>query len=134
MKRLIPELVCALVLFAADFPVSAPKPGITLPCQVTEIVDGDTITVEVQIPMRVRLKNCYAPELRHPGGAESKDHLRRFAGGKRGVLHVPLEDVDRVDKAFTFGRVIGDVWIDGRSVVQEQVDAGHAAAVNKRIH
>ncbi len=102
---------------------------ITMPCLVTEIVDGDTMTVEVRIPMRVRLIDCWAPELRKAGGPESKENLRVLAEGRYGVVSVPLGSVHRLDNAFTFGRVLGDVWIEGddESVGQQQISLGHAS-------
>jgi len=106
-----------------------PQPRITMPCLVTEVVDGDTMTVELRIPMRVRLINCWAPEARKEGGSESKENLALLAEGRHGVVSVPLGEATRLDHVFTFGRVLGDVWIDGddESVGQQQVSLGHAA-------
>ena len=105
-----------------------PSPCINLPCLVTDVVDGDTLTVEVRLPMRVRLMDCWAPERNEPGGTDSTASLRSLAAGKRGILTVPLEHVDRIDKAMTFGRVLGDVWVTGddESLAQQQVRLGHA--------
>lgn len=103
-------------------------PCINLPCLVTEVVDGDTVTVEVRLPMRVRILNCWAPERGEAGGSEATENMRNLALNKRGILHVPLEHVDRIDKALTFGRVLGDVYIDGdeESVAQQQIRLGFA--------
>lgn len=110
--------------------MTVPEPAITLPCLVTEVIDGDTLTVEVRVPMRVRIKDCWAPEMNEKGGAESRDNLCRLAQDRYGVVYVPLEDVKRIDHAMSFGRVLGDVYIDGddESLGQQQVSTGHAAA------
>ena len=105
-----------------------PQPGLAARCVVTDVYDGDTVTVELRIPVRVRLLDCWAPELRDPGGAESKAALENIAKGKVGVLWVPLADVHRLDDAFTFGRLLAHLRIDGsdKPVSQLQVESGQA--------
>lgn len=101
-------------------------PTLNLPCEVLEVYDGDTATVQVKINVRVRLLDCWAPELR-AGGKASREHLKEIAPvGKEGVLQIPLGGATRLDDLFTFGRILGDVWIDGESVVEQQIGAGHA--------
>ena len=107
-----------------------PLPCINLPCLVTDVVDGDTITVDVRLPMRVRLLNCWAPERGEKGGREATENLNKMGLNRKGILHVPLENVNRIDKAMTFGRVLGDVYVygDEESLAQAQVRLGYATA------
>lgn len=122
--------LCMGFLAAAWSPsdTQAPSPAITLPCVVTEVYDGDTITVEVRLPVRVRLLDCWAPELNEAGGRHSRAHLERLALGQPARLHVPLDAVRRSDGVFSFGRILGHVWLEGdsRSLSARQVTAGHA--------
>jgi len=108
--------------------VVRPSPGLTAKCRVLEVYDGDTLTVELRIPVRVRLLDCWAPELREPGGLESRDHLDDFAALKSGTLWIPWDDARRAGDVWSFDRVLGHVWIDGevRSASQVQIEAGHA--------
>ena len=112
----------------APFCFIFPQPGVSARCIVTDVYDGDTVTVELRIPIRVRLLDCWAPELRDAGGAEAKAALQRIAAGRHGLLWVPLADVHRLDDAFTFGRLLAHLQIDGadKTVSQLQVEAGHA--------
>ena len=103
-----------------------PAAAIAVPCRVIEVVDGDTVTVEVTLRMRVRLKDCWAPELREEGGPESRDHMRRLALDQDAVLLVDLEGARRLDDVFTFGRIVGSIYVDGKDASQQQIEAGHA--------
>jgi endonuclease YncB( thermonuclease family) len=94
-----------------------PQPGLSLPCKVVEVYDGDTVTVEVTVRARVRLIDCWAPELREPGGKESRDHLANHALHKSGTLYVPTGDAKHAGQVFSFDRLVGRVWIG-----DEQVD------------
>lgn len=102
-----------------------PRPQLSLPCRVTQVYDGDTLTVEMTIRARVRLLDCWAPELRDEGGVASRDAIKPIEG-KAATLVVPLDGVDRLDDVLTFGRVLGYVWVDGESLSEKQVSAGHA--------
>ena len=110
-----------------------PKPTLNLPCEIVEVYDGDTITVQVKINIRVRLLDCWAHEVKTKDkvskakGLASRDHLRGIAPvGSKGLLIVPLGGVTRLDDIFTMGRILAHVTVDGRSLSQQQVDAGHA--------
>ena len=118
-------MITALLLLF--LPIQAPEaPCLTVPCRVVEVYDGDTVTVEVTIRARVRLTDCWAPELHEPGGIASKEYLQRLAEGKRGLLAVPLHE--RLDKSFSFGRLLGKVQVGGGDCSAAQVAAGHATA------
>jgi endonuclease YncB( thermonuclease family) len=117
---------------------NAPKAAITLPCEVIEWHDGDTGTVRVTLDVRVRLLDCWAPEIRGKNvtavekakGQESlKSVLNLAPVGSKGMLEIPLDGYDRTDDAFTMGRVLGRVWINGKNISASQVDSGHATAV-----
>lgn len=134
----------------------APLAGITVPCEVIEWHDGDTCTVRVSVDVRVRLLDCWAPEIKgrkltddekkltkaeqlaivakinaeKQRGNDSLASAMRFAPvGSKGQLQIPLEGYERTDDAFTLGRLLGRVWINGQDVSRSQVDSGHAKAV-----
>lgn len=109
-----------------------PQSQISIPCVVTEVYDGDTITVRVTLDMRIRLLDCWAPEVRTKDAAEkvkglaSRDHLRSICpGGSAAQLLIPLTG-ERFDDVITMGRVLGYVSVDGKDLSAQQVAAGHA--------
>lgn len=84
--------------------------------RVMRVIDGDTVVMGDGT--RVRLACIDAPELRQPGGDMAKTVLGRMIQG-RSVAVIP-RGRDR------YGRVVGDVLADGRSVNQGMVTAGWA--------
>ena len=103
-----------------------PTPILRIPCKVIEVVDGDTLTVEVTLQARVRLKDCWAPETGTPEGDLARQYMRRVSLHKDGVLEVDLASMRRLDDAFSFGRLVGRVYVDGNDLSQRIVLAGHA--------
>jgi len=117
----------------------APASAITLPCQVVRAIDGDTLDVDVTVRVRVRLLaankgGCWAPEKNTPAGKAAADSLAlaiASSGGEvvTGTLSVPIKGFELQD-VFTFGRVLGNVWIDGqnKSLGEQQIALGHASS------
>lgn len=103
-----------------------PEPQWTVPCRVVEVTDGDTLTVEVSHRITVRLLECWAPELGQERGPQARNALQQIADGREAVLQVPL--AEKQQRMFSFGRVLGRVWIDGRDVSQEMVASGYATS------
>ncbi|MEM6799289.1 MAG: thermonuclease family protein [Planctomycetota bacterium] len=124
----------AVLIAAQPLHVAAPPPGITLPVRIVEVVDGDTITVEFTTRARVRLEDCWAPETRTRDagekvrGFESAEHLRGISLGRRGLLSVSISDQGRglLGDVFSFGRLVGRVYVGGKDLAAEQIAAGHA--------
>jgi endonuclease YncB( thermonuclease family) len=111
--------------FAAE---RAPQPGITLPCTVTEVTDGDTVVVQLRLTTSVRLKDCWAKEL-GSGGEPAKNRLTKLAEGKDATLTIDLSEAKRLGDVFSFGRVIGTLWIEGDCVNRQLVKEGFATKV-----
>lgn len=106
----------------------APPVGWTTLATVTNIVDGDTIDIEIRRTLRIRLLDCWAPERNEPGGTESTEHLRSLLEDPEVTVWVPV-DSRRVSDVWTFSRVLGHVWSKAdadKSVSELQVEAGHA--------
>ncbi|MCP9473344.1 MAG: hypothetical protein NNA30_11480 [Nitrospira sp.] len=129
MPRCLAFALLAGFLAAAD----PPPLGVCLPGRVVEVHDGDTLTVEVRYLLKVRLVDCWAPELKrpvlrdgeavidrktgrtimedNPEGMRSRDHLRSLALGKPCAVAIPIgEDIA---KSLTFGRWLGRVIVNG---------------------
>lgn len=119
-------LVVLVCLCAAVPPVGWSTVG-----TIVDVYDGDTLTFEVKKRFKVRLIDCWAPEVRTRDLAEqqrgfaSKEHLKSIALDKPGVLFVPAGRT-HVGQATSLSRVLGHVWVDGESLASQQVEAGHA--------
>lgn len=107
-----------------------PALGYVTRCRVVEVIDGDTLEVEVVKRVRVRLLDCWAPESRTKDVAEkqkgliAKAHLRQIAEGQPGVLFVAGHETCEVGDSLTLGRVLGQVWVDAntkQSLAEQQV-------------
>jgi endonuclease YncB( thermonuclease family) len=100
--------------------------GLSLPCRVIDVTDGDTVVCEIKRTIRIRLVDCWAPELRDEGGIEAKRFLEKLVDGKDVTLQIELEPDGRFGDRMTFGRILGRVLIDGKDASELMVDAGHA--------
>ena len=134
------SLMVVLISFGAGHATKAPQPGWITRAKVVSVYDGDTLTVEVTRRMRVRLLDCWCPEVRtrdkeeKKRGLAAKAHLAELLQeGSEVVLQIP-SGTD-LGKSFTFGRVLGNVWAkeDAESSVSEQmVQSGHATSQKQR--
>lgn len=112
--------------------MTQPPLGLTARAVVTRIVDGDTMDVMLMLPVRVRLLDCWAPEItgvQKPEGIVAKEQLEKMAPvGSRVRVQVPTGDADALCDVLTMGRVLGNVWRDGddESLSELMVAAGMA--------
>ncbi len=112
-----------------------PEPGWITTARVTEVYDGDTITVEVKKEFKVRLLDCWAAEVRTKDksekqrGIEARDYLRGLIDGQDVILEIPTKHNGEVGKSISMSRVLGRVYtMEGQSVSESMVNAGHATA------
>jgi len=88
--------------------------------KVIKVTDGDTIRVEWterDFDFPVRLRKIAAPELDQVGGRESKVWLSDQILGKE--VEILIDPKNRVGK---WGRLIGDVISEGRSMSEASLD------------
>ncbi|WP_076999122.1 thermonuclease family protein [Variovorax sp. KK3] len=94
--------------------------------KVVGVLDGDTIDVLVDLqPRRVRLAEIDAPEKRQPFGTRARQALSGYVFGQ--TVRVLDDGTDR------YGRTIGTVVVDGRSVNRAMVGAGMAWAYRRYL-
>jgi endonuclease YncB( thermonuclease family) len=116
----------------------APSLGLTARAIVDRVIDGDTLDVLITVPVRVRMIDCWAPEItgiQKPQGQESKALLEQMAPvGSKVLVNIPTTHVDALAGVFTFGRVLGEVWRQGddESLSQLMVAAGAATKEKAR--
>lgn len=130
--KLLMACLAAAWVAAGVLACAAPPPlGLTLPCEVVRVHDGDTANeVEVTIRCQVRYLKCWSPELSEPGGRDAAASAKE-AEGRRGRLHIPLDGADNLADLFTFGRVVGEIWLDGEALSESerQVRTKHASTI-----
>lgn len=120
---------------------SAPSPSWTTRATVVNVVDGDTLDIEIRRAIRVRMLDCWSPEKKvdarlpkekqaeeKQAGLAAKKRLTELAMGKTVVVQVPTDPSGNVSKILTMNRVLGTVWIEGdsESLSQRQVKDGFA--------
>ena len=102
--------------------------------KVTKIVDGDTIDVmldlgfDIKYKSRVRLFGIDTPESRTRDKVEKKYGLlsKKFLQEQIKKSKKVTIKTYKGDETGKFGRILGDVWIDGKSVNQTMCDKGYA--------
>lgn len=113
-----------------------PTPGLTARAIVTNVVDGDTVDVELRIDARIRLLDCWAPESRTTDGNEkqrglaSKANLETLAQTESAIVVIPFNHASSLADVLTLDRILGRIWMDGQDydLSTQQVLAGHAAS------
>lgn len=131
MQRIIKAALLLVLLAGAYALGAAPRPGWVTPAQVVRVYDGDTVVVEVTKRFHVRLLDCWAAEIRtrdqdeKARGLAARDYLRGLIDGREVLLEVPADGLE-IGKSFSFGRVLGRIYLDGRDVARQVVEAGHA--------
>ena len=116
----MPRPCYALVLIALYF-ASGLAAAKTLTGTAGEVFDGDTFVLEqdnADAGPRIRLWGIDAPESSQAYGEEAGEALQRAIGDE--PLRVDVIDRDQ------YGRIVGKVWVKGRSVNYWMVQAGHA--------
>lgn len=112
--------------------MSAPPLGVTARAVVRRVVDGDTLDVSIEIPLRLRLLDCWAPEIHgidRIAGQNAKEKLSELLPvGKQVHVHVPTAEVDALGGILTFSRVLGHVFVPGEkeSISEQMVAMGLA--------
>lgn len=99
------------MLYLLFFQAQGAKSEFSLPAKIVEVHDGDTITVEFKVEAKVRLLDCWAPELKTKEGDAAKDFLSKFLPvGSDVLVKIPFNG--KLNESFSFGRVLGNVYKD----------------------
>lgn len=131
-KNQVSILVTALatnlfwVLVAAN---NQPEQNLTTKAVVKEVYDGDTVVVTIQKDFRVRMLDCWAPEIKSRNikekerGQKSKEFLKSLLHVDDTII-VEIPMTDRIQDSFTFGRVLAYLWkdIDGDGKLDDVSD------------
>jgi endonuclease YncB( thermonuclease family) len=110
-----------------------PGCGITARAVVVRELDGDTIDVELRLPVRARILDLWCAETRTSDrhekamGLVAGQHLcAMLPVGEQVRIRIPTTDATGLQSVFSFGRVLADVWreSDGSSVAETMIKDG----------
>ena len=119
MSRILPLFLLATAAWLA---IPAVHADTELKCTIRSVHDGDSMRVQCPGERRsipVRMRQIDAPELDQAHGTRARDHLRKLCRlGSTATIHTQGRD--------QYGRVLGDVYCDDKSVNEEMVASGSA--------
>jgi micrococcal nuclease len=97
---------------------------------VTKVHDGDTVTLQwderdFNFPMRI--VEIDAPELNMEGGHDARDYLKGLVEGQ--LVQIIIDPENRVEK---WGRLLGDIFIDGLLMSEDMMRSGNAWPFDRR--
>ena len=116
-----------------------PDKAITADAEIVEWYDGDTAVVNVTTQYRVRLLDCWAPEVRgdeKESGLKSKEYIKSICP-EGSTVRLKIPTTGRLQDSLTFGRVLGEIWSqseDGEwhNVSDQMVKEGFATKTKER--
>ncbi|NLC37373.1 MAG: thermonuclease family protein [Alcaligenaceae bacterium] len=126
MRQLLPALLFVSAFWLLSAPAHAQK---QLQCTINSVHDGDSMRVLCpgeRGTLRVRMQQIDAPELEQAHGLRSRDYLRKLCRtGSTALIITSGSD--------QYGRMLGDVYCDGKSVNEEMVASGSAWVYNRYV-
>jgi endonuclease YncB( thermonuclease family) len=118
---------------------SEPVPrGISTEAEVVDWYDGDTLVANLKVQVRIRLLDCWTPEVRGDEkelGLIAKKHVISICpnGSK---IRVFIPTTGRLQDSITFGRVLARCWIksdDGWVDISDRMVADGYATKDKPV-
>lgn len=108
--------------------MNLPPYGLSLPCSVRRVIDGDTVVVSIpgsERQWRIRLLDCWAPELSTEAGQIAKraaEELVADADQLSVFIPAPANAVEPLS-ILTMGRVLGHVFLRTDQTLSEAMVA-----------
>jgi len=123
-----PTAAAPIVSGGPPAPACRPPFGLCLPCCVVKVRDGDTVEVSTiggGMVWPIRLLDCWAPELRTPGGEAAKKAAEHYLEQGPVSLWIPApDDLTRLTKLLSFDRVPGHLFIGSTKTLSSMMVAG----------
>jgi len=99
----------------------------TYHAELIRVLDGDTVEADIDLGFdihyvaKIRLAGINAPEMKTPQGLPAKEHLTNLLTNHDFVVTTKL------NKEFEkYGRVLGEITINGVSINQQMINEGFA--------
>ena len=110
-----------------------PQTGWSIKGKVTDVHDGDTVTVSFSKMMKVRLIDCWAPEvtgIQKAIGLQARDNMKNLVLDKEVTVFIP-EDQSDIGKSTSISRFLGHIWVGDTNIAAKQVSDGFACKTKK---
>lgn len=85
--------------------------------------DADSIDLEIRKKIRVRLLDCWAPEIKSKDqykkeiAKEGRDFVNSVLSSAKEIrLFIPTEQSGDFSHLMTFDRLLGYIWVDGKNL------------------
>lgn len=102
-----------VVLSIPDKP-APPEPAIIEHAVITNIYDGDTVSIQFTKEYPIRLLNCWAPEItgkEKTEGLKSREYLKSILKpGDKIIIDIPT--TNKFEDSVSFGRILGNIYKD----------------------
>lgn len=102
-----------VVLSIPDKP-ALPEPAIIEHAVITNIYDGDTVSIQFTKEYPIRLLNCWAPEItgkEKTEGLKSREYLKSILKpGDKIIIDIPT--TNKFEDSVSFGRILGNIYKD----------------------
>jgi micrococcal nuclease len=109
-------------------------------CKIRRVVDGDTVDIDIDLGFgvwlhkeRVRIYGIDTPESRTRDleekkfGLMAKEFVKKFVkGDKRNIKSNIILRTQKYDAKGKFGRILGDIIVDGTSLSDTMIKEHHA--------
>lgn len=106
--------------------------GLTFGGKCTNVVDGDTVDMEVKRTFRLRIRDCWAPETRTKDLAEkargmmSRTAMRLLALGRPITAHVDIDPEARFGESMSMSRIVASAQVGPVDLAQAMSETGNA--------
>lgn len=110
---------CHIAAYILSFSIfldkpAPPEPKIAEYAIITKVDDGDTVSITFSKEYKIRLLDCWAPEITGKEkleGIKSKDYLQSILKpGDKVIVEIPI--TEKFQDSISFGRILGRVWKD----------------------
>ncbi|MEM6692824.1 MAG: hypothetical protein AAF664_25575 [Planctomycetota bacterium] len=115
-----------------------PETGVCVAGRVSRVIDGDTVEVTLTRRVKVRLVDCWAPEVRGDekvAGEESRLFpMKLLPEGQPVKVDIDTNGAHGLSDVMTFDRVLAEMWVEGddSSISDQMVEAGYATREKPR--
>lgn len=102
------------------------EPGLATEVKFVRAVDADTIEVEISRRFHVRLRDIDCPELKTDEGRKAYEEANWLLSTARKIIaFIPTNDSLKLMDINSFGRLVGDIYIDGVNLAHKLKELGY---------
>ena len=97
--------------------MAAPEPGLSTRVDYIRAVDGDTVEFSITRRFKIRLRGIDIYERNTAKGIDAIEYVdTKLLEAEEIIVFIPSNDTVKLMDMNSFERLVGDVYIDGRSL------------------